>query len=57
MLLSEGGVVEQGLLDDVLNEKNLSLAFHQQIALDKVDGRYFARRKRRAGGHRRRSAG
>ncbi|MCH5642991.1 MULTISPECIES: ABC transporter ATP-binding protein [unclassified Gordonia (in: high G+C Gram-positive bacteria)] len=57
MLLSEGGVVAQGLLSEVLNEKNLSLAFHQQIALSKVSGgRYFARRKRRAGGHRRRAA-
>ncbi|GAB10662.1 putative ABC transporter ATP-binding protein [Gordonia araii NBRC 100433] len=53
MLLSEGGVVAQGLLADVLTAQNLSAAFHQQIALDVIDGRYFARRARRAGGHRR----
>ncbi|HNP58059.1 MAG TPA: ABC transporter ATP-binding protein [Gordonia sp. (in: high G+C Gram-positive bacteria)] len=53
MLLSEGGVVAQGLLGDVLTAENLSTAFHQQIALDVIDGRFFARRARRAGGHRR----
>ncbi|RPA62278.1 ABC transporter ATP-binding protein [Gordonia oryzae] len=56
MLLSEGAVVEQGLLNKVLTSKNLSTAFRQQITLSKVDGRFFARRSRRAGGHRR-SAG
>ncbi|WP_124711605.1 ABC transporter ATP-binding protein [Gordonia insulae] len=53
MLLSEGAVVAQGLLDDVLTSQNLSSAFRQQITLSRVDGRYFARRTRRAGGHRR----
>ncbi|MGW0036565.1 ABC transporter ATP-binding protein [Gordonia sp. NPDC003376] len=53
MLLSEGGVVAQGLLGKVLTSKNLSEAFRQQITLSKVDGRFFARRSRRAGGHRR----
>lgn len=53
LLLSEGGVVAQGLLDDVLTSANLSTAFRQQIALDSVDGRYFARRARRPGSHRR----
>jgi iron complex transport system ATP-binding protein len=53
LLLSEGDIVDQGLLEDVLTGKNLSSAFRQQITLDKVDGRYFARRTRRAGGHRR----
>ncbi|QKT07827.1 ABC transporter ATP-binding protein [Gordonia sp. X0973] len=53
LLLSEGGVVAQGLLSDVLTAQNLSAAFHQQIALDVIDGRYFARRARRPGGHRR----
>ncbi|MDL9944066.1 ABC transporter ATP-binding protein [Gordonia sp. ABSL11-1] len=53
LLLSEGDIVDQGLLEDVLTGKNLSTAFRQQITLDKVDGRYFARRTRRAGGHRR----
>ncbi|MFT3900563.1 MAG: ABC transporter ATP-binding protein [Gordonia sp. (in: high G+C Gram-positive bacteria)] len=46
MLLSEGGVVAQGLLGDVLTAQNLSTAFGQQIALDVIDGRYFARRAR-----------
>ncbi|GAA3693863.1 ABC transporter ATP-binding protein [Gordonia hankookensis] len=53
MLLSEGEIVGQGLLDDVLTSENLSTAFRQQITLSKVDGRYFARRTRRPGGHRR----
>ena len=53
MLLSEGGVVAQGLLADVLTAANLSTAFQQQIALDVIDGRFFARRARRPGGHRR----
>ncbi|MFW0792613.1 ABC transporter ATP-binding protein [Gordonia sp. CPCC 205515] len=53
LLLSEGDVVAQGLLDDVLTSANLSTAFRQQITLSTVDGRYFARRTRRPGGHRR----
>lgn len=53
MVLAEGGVVAQGLLTDVLTAENLSAAFRQQIVLDTVDGRYFARRARRAGSHRR----
>ncbi|MGZ8176462.1 ABC transporter ATP-binding protein [Williamsia sp. SKLECPSW1] len=53
LLLSEGGVVAQGLLEDVMTEDNLTATFHQRIALDHVDGRYFARRARRAGSHRR----
>nr|WP_202421966.1 ABC transporter ATP-binding protein [Gordonia sp. SID5947] len=53
MLLSEAEVVAQGLLDDVLTSENLSTAFRQQITLSKVDGRWFARRTRRPGGHRR----
>ncbi|MFG1795697.1 ABC transporter ATP-binding protein [Nocardia sp. NPDC049149] len=52
MLLNEGEVIAQGLLTDVLTSENLSDAFRQQIALDQVDGRYFARRARRAGKHR-----
>ena len=40
---------------DVLTAENLSTAFHQQIALDVIDGRFFARRARRAGGHRHQS--
>ncbi|WP_330229211.1 ABC transporter ATP-binding protein [Nocardia sp. NBC_00508] len=52
LLLNEGDVVAQGLLTDVLTAENLSDAFRQSIALDRVDGRYFARRARRAGRHR-----
>ncbi|MEV0028246.1 ABC transporter ATP-binding protein [Nocardia sp. NPDC050793] len=52
LLLNEGEVVAQGLLTDVLTSENLSDAFRQAIALDRVDGRYFARRARKAGQHR-----
>ncbi|MFD3703918.1 ABC transporter ATP-binding protein [Nocardia sp. NPDC058658] len=55
LLLKEGEVVGQGLLGDVLTAENLSNAFSQQIALDRIDGRWFARRARRSGGHRRRN--
>lgn len=53
LLLKEGQVVAQGLLDDVITAENLSTAFSQSITLDKVDGRFFARRTREAGRHRR----
>ena len=53
MLLSEGRVVAAGLLPDVLTAENLSAAFGQSIALDVVDGRYFARRVRTRAAHRR----
>ncbi|WP_278263632.1 ABC transporter ATP-binding protein [Nocardia sp. AG03] len=53
LLLKEGEVVSQGLLEDVVTAANLSAAFSQSIALDRVDGRWFARRARRAGQHRR----
>lgn len=52
MLLDEGNVVAQGLIDDVLTSENLSAAFHQPISLDKVGERYFAHRIRRGGIHR-----
>lgn len=52
LLLNEGRVVSQGLLDDVITSENLSEAFSQSISLDKVDGRYFARRSRVPGAHR-----
>ena len=55
MLLSEGRVVAAGLLPDVLTAENLSTAFGQSIALDVVDGRYFARRVRTRAAHRRHS--
>ncbi|MBF6132953.1 ABC transporter ATP-binding protein [Nocardia otitidiscaviarum] len=52
MLLNEGAVVAQGLLEDVLTADNLSEAFRQSITLDRIDGRYFARRSQRFGRHR-----
>jgi iron complex transport system ATP-binding protein len=53
MLLSEGQVTAAGLLPDVLTGENLSTAFGQSIALEVVDGRYFARRVRSRAAHRR----
>ncbi|QUR66820.1 ATP-binding cassette domain-containing protein [Mycobacterium spongiae] len=53
MLMSEAQVVASGLLPDVLNGENLSAAFGQRIAVDVVDGRYFARRIRTRAAHRR----
>lgn len=55
LLLAEGEVVDSGLLPDVLTAENLSQAFGQSIALDAVDGRYFARRARTRAAHRRRA--
>lgn len=55
LMLSEGQVVAAGLLADVLNGENLSRAFGQQIAVDVIDGRYFARRVRSRAAHRRRA--
>lgn len=52
LLLDEGSVVAQGLIDDVLTSENLTRAFHQQIELSRIDGRYFARRARTSGSHR-----
>ncbi|VEG53394.1 ABC-type molybdenum transport system, ATPase component/photorepair protein PhrA [Mycolicibacterium aurum] len=54
LILSEGTVVDSGLLTDVLTAENLSAAFGQSIALDVIDGRYFARRSRSRAAHRRR---
>jgi iron complex transport system ATP-binding protein len=42
-------------LTDVLTAENLSTAFGQSIALESVDGRYFARRTRSRAAHRRRA--
>jgi iron complex transport system ATP-binding protein len=53
LLLSEAQVVASGLLPNVLTAENLSTAFGQEIALDVVDGRYFARRVRARAAHRR----
>lgn len=55
MLLKEGAVVAQGLIEDVVTSENLSSAFSQSIVLTNTGGRFFARRARRAGGHRRRA--
>ncbi|MFV0494975.1 ABC transporter ATP-binding protein [Mycobacterium sp.] len=53
LLLSEAQVVASGLLSEVLTSENLSAAFGQHIALEVVDGRYFARRIRTRAAHRR----
>jgi iron complex transport system ATP-binding protein len=55
LILSEGKVVDSGLLPDVLTAENLSTAFGQSIALEVIDGRYFARRTRTRAAHRRRT--
>lgn len=52
MLLDEGKVVAQGPMAKVLTAKNLTKAFHQPIGLEKIDGRYFARRVTRSAAHR-----
>ena len=54
LILSEGQTVAGGLLHDTLTSENLSTAFGQSIALDTIDGRYFARRVRSRATHRRR---
>jgi len=54
LILSEGRIVDGGLLTGVLTAANLSKAFGQSIALDVIDGRYFARRTRSRAAHRRR---
>jgi len=52
LLLSEGGIVAQGLLADVMTSENLSHAFGQSIVVEMIDGRYFARRARARAAHR-----
>ncbi|HEX7661535.1 MAG TPA: ABC transporter ATP-binding protein [Pseudonocardiaceae bacterium] len=44
LLLRSGKVVAGGLLDDVLTADNLSATFGQQLELEKIGDRYFARR-------------
>jgi iron complex transport system ATP-binding protein len=44
MLLRDGGVVAQGLLDDVLTAAHLSDTFGQPLLLERSGGRFFARR-------------
>ncbi|MDQ1721556.1 MAG: iron complex transport system ATP-binding protein, partial [Pseudonocardiales bacterium] len=43
LLLGEGKVVAQGLIDDVLTSENLSRAFGLDLLVEHEDGRYFAR--------------
>ncbi|MGV0345292.1 ABC transporter ATP-binding protein [Corynebacterium coyleae] len=54
MLLDEGEIVAQGLIDDVLTSENVSRAYHQPIEVTRDEGRFFARRARtaRRGAHR-----
>lgn len=52
LLLDEGSVIAQGLIDDVLTSENVSKAFHQPISVEKMGERYFAHRVRRGGTHR-----
>jgi iron complex transport system ATP-binding protein len=44
LLMRDGAIVAQGLLDEVLDSASLSDTFGQPLALDRVDGRFFARR-------------
>ncbi len=45
MLLRDGAVVAQGLLDDVLTEPNLGATFGADFELQRSGGRFFARRR------------
>jgi iron complex transport system ATP-binding protein len=45
LLVADGGVVAQGLIEDVLTSENLSKTFGQELELDKLGDRYFARRR------------
>ena len=45
LLLRDGGIVAQGLLDDVLTGDNLSKTFDQDLQLTRDGNRYFARRR------------
>jgi iron complex transport system ATP-binding protein len=45
LLVADGGIVAQGLLEDVLTSENLSKTFGQDLELDKLGDRYFARRR------------
>jgi iron complex transport system ATP-binding protein len=44
LLIADGGIVAAGLLEDVLTSENLSKTFGQDLELDKLGNRYFARR-------------
>lgn len=54
LLIDEGRVVAQGILEDILTSENLTAAFHQPIELRQQGGRYFATRERTARRRRRR---
>jgi iron complex transport system ATP-binding protein len=45
LLLRGGGVVAQGLLDEVLTAENLSATFDQDLELQRAGDRFFARRR------------
>jgi iron complex transport system ATP-binding protein len=45
LLLRDGAVVAQGLLDDALTPDTLSETFAQPLVLERLGGRYFARRR------------
>ena len=45
LLLRDGAVMEQGLLDDVLNDVNLSATFGVPLTVRHEDGRWSARRR------------
>ncbi|GGM35828.1 iron ABC transporter ATP-binding protein [Longimycelium tulufanense] len=45
LLLREGSVVAQGLLEDVVTAENLSATFGQHLELDHSGDRFFARRR------------
>lgn len=45
LLLRDGAVVAQGLLDDVITAEHLSATFAQQLMLERSGGRFFARRR------------
>lgn len=45
LLLSQGGVVAAGLIDDVVTSDNLSTAFGQDLVLQRSGDRFFARRR------------
>lgn len=53
LLLKEGQVVAQGVIDEVITAENLTAAFSQSITLEAADGRFFARRTRSKPSHRR----
>ena len=47
LMLRRGAVVAQGLIDDELNEANLSATFGMPLSLSQEDGRFAARRRTR----------